>query len=106
VLEEKLTRYALSPEHPVGRHKARVFRAALGIELDGWEHLRDRILAGVRQPEAVVVAIRDVGTTKTAQIPLEIEGPGGRTATVVTVWRLYEGRPRLVTAYVGRRGPE
>lgn len=101
--EEKLTRYALSPEHPVGRHKARVFRAALGIELHDWEHLRDRILTGVRRPEAIVVAIRDIGPERTGQVPVPIDGPGGRTATVVTVWRLQEGRPHLVTAYVGHR---
>jgi hypothetical protein len=31
---DKLARYALDPSHPVGRHKARVFKAALAIGQD------------------------------------------------------------------------
>jgi hypothetical protein len=32
---DKLVRYALDPEHPRGRHKARVFASALGIRKQG-----------------------------------------------------------------------
>lgn len=31
---EKLVGYALNPEHPVGKHKALIFKAILGITLE------------------------------------------------------------------------
>lgn len=46
---EKLIRYALDPDHPVGKHKAEAFRLALGIERDDWEYPRDSILEQLRQ---------------------------------------------------------
>ena len=39
---EKLRDYSLNPRHPVGRHKSRVFRAALGIGIQDAEWLRAR----------------------------------------------------------------
>ena len=35
----KLTEYALNPDNPVGRHKARVFEQALGFTKDNYEIL-------------------------------------------------------------------
>lgn len=43
---DKLLRYGLSVDHPVGRHKATVFRLALDIERDDWEYLRDNHRVG------------------------------------------------------------
>ena len=40
----KLREYCLNPAHPRGRHKARVFRAALGIGQDDAPWLRQTIL--------------------------------------------------------------
>ena len=37
---EKLTDYCLNPEHARGKHKARVFAAALGIDIANAELLR------------------------------------------------------------------
>ncbi|MBW4596036.1 MAG: hypothetical protein KME46_24830 [Brasilonema angustatum HA4187-MV1] len=31
---QKLSGYCLNPEHPEGRHKARLFKSVLGIGLD------------------------------------------------------------------------
>jgi hypothetical protein len=44
---EKLRDYVLSPDHEHGRHKARVFRSALGIDRDSWEYLREQIASRV-----------------------------------------------------------
>jgi hypothetical protein len=41
---EKLRDYSLNPNHPVGKHKARAFKAALGITLEDAAWLRDRAL--------------------------------------------------------------
>lgn len=43
----KLAGYALDHTHPLGRRKARVFRAALGIGPADAGWLRDVILAGL-----------------------------------------------------------
>lgn len=41
---QKLRNYSLNPNHPVGKHKARVFKAALGITLKDADWLRERAL--------------------------------------------------------------
>jgi hypothetical protein len=40
----KLRDYCLSPDHPRGRHKARVFAASLGLTANHAEELRDALL--------------------------------------------------------------
>jgi hypothetical protein len=49
VPEEKLAGYALDPAHPRGRHKARVFSSALGIEQGDWRYLRDQLVDDVKE---------------------------------------------------------
>ena len=39
----KLTEYALNPAHPRGGHKARVFRSALGYNIQNYESLKLQI---------------------------------------------------------------
>ena len=46
---EKLRDYCLSDQHPRGRHKARVFRASLGITAADAPSLRDTLIEAVRQ---------------------------------------------------------
>src|SRR5262249_50622043 len=53
---DKLVRYALNPDHPLGRHKARVFASALGIRRQDWRYLHDQILSAL--PEAPVRSTR------------------------------------------------
>ncbi|MGI8911836.1 MAG: DUF6883 domain-containing protein [Rubrobacteraceae bacterium] len=48
----KLRDYCLSPEHPRGRHKARVFASALGITAEDSEILRQALLSAARSEEA------------------------------------------------------
>jgi hypothetical protein len=50
----KLTEYCLNPGHPRGRHKARVFRDALGIGQADAEELRARFLRAAREGTAVL----------------------------------------------------
>jgi len=44
----KLTDYCLDPDHPRGRHKARMFASVLGITRDDAGHLRDALLLAAR----------------------------------------------------------
>src|SRR5947207_10501262 len=48
----KLKDYCLSASHPRGRHKARVFREALGLTADDAKWLRDRLIEAVRGADA------------------------------------------------------
>lgn len=50
---QKLAGYSLDPEHETGAHKARVFRAALGLTAADAGWLRDRILDAVATTDAV-----------------------------------------------------
>lgn len=95
----KLAGYALDPGHPRGRHKARVFRAALGIGPAEADWLRDAILAGLAGAEAVVDGADSHGTRHRVDLALR---RGTRSAVVRTVWIVREvgAAPRLVTCYV------
>jgi hypothetical protein len=50
----KLSDYCLNPEHPRGRHKARVFASALGLTLADAESLRAMLLLVALDHEAIL----------------------------------------------------
>ena len=50
--EAKLTDYCLNPDHLHGKHKARVFSSALGLEAKDAEQLRDALMAVARDKDA------------------------------------------------------
>ncbi|MEQ1910312.1 MAG: DUF6883 domain-containing protein [Vicinamibacterales bacterium] len=93
----KLRDYLLSPQHPLGRFKARVF-GALGFSVDRWEELesarRTQHLTQEAEPAAVVAGGRKF------TIRAILIGPNGQSALVVSVWfiRVGEAMPRFVTA--------
>ena len=97
---DKLRDYAFNADHPLGKHKARVFRSALGIGQDDWPYLRDQILG--RVADAAVTAIRPKpphGLEYEVRMP--IEGLNGETHPIITGWLVVEeGPPRLLTTYV------
>jgi hypothetical protein len=100
VPRDKLYDYVLCPDHMTGRHKARVFQAALGIDRADWEYLRDQIAEGVKT--ATVGEVRSKGYGFLYGVPMLIEGLNGETHEVVTAWIIDENDaiPRLTTAYV------
>ncbi|MCA1612953.1 MAG: hypothetical protein LC800_02120 [Acidobacteria bacterium] len=49
---EKLRDYSLNPSHPEGKHKARVFRAALGLTKTDAKRVRQMILEAILMNEA------------------------------------------------------
>lgn len=52
----KIADYCLSPSHPRGRHKARVFRDALDLERTDASWLRDVLLEAARSGESFQIA--------------------------------------------------
>lgn len=98
---EKLIAYILDPDNAVGRHKAHVFEAALGITREDWEYLRDAILRELpKHPVSVVRPPRHDKDHYTWEVMVPITGLNGRRLFVVTAWKMIDGRPRLVTALV------
>lgn len=95
----KLADYALSPTNPEGKHKARVFRSALGlVQADaGW--LRSQILAAVLTEQAVEGDPTLYGSRYLVDFGLTTDVG---TATVRTAWivRQDETFPRLTSCYI------
>ncbi|GAC1446135.1 MAG: hypothetical protein NVSMB56_02080 [Pyrinomonadaceae bacterium] len=81
---KKLEGYTLDPMHKVGRHKARVFRSALGFEKADWEELAKRIHVALPYHEAIATEEGEYG--RKFQVILPIEGLNERIVEVLTVW--------------------
>ena len=96
---EKLRDYCLNPLHPEGRHKARVFAAALGITQQDAEWLRSAILAALPQSNLMQQESTAFGHRFTVDVCLRRDD---RHATVRTCWiiRMGEHVPRSVTSFV------
>jgi hypothetical protein len=95
----KIEDYCLSPHHPRGRHKARVFRDTLGIERIDAAWLRDRLLHAARNGDAMQTAEDAWGVYWRLDATISRHG---RSAVVRTVWIVRTGErvPRFVTCWV------
>jgi len=96
---DKLMLYALSPDHPRGRHKARVFRSALGIGQADWRYLHDQIRDAVVGAPARGTRITPFGILY--DIVVLVDGLNGSTYPVATIWLVEgDGAPHLVSTWV------
>lgn len=95
----KLTGYVLDPDDPRGRHKARVFKAALGISVFDASDLREYLLRAVLTSECQKGENDIFGQRYT--VDCRIKTDVGE-ATVRTGWivRRNETFPRLTTCFV------
>jgi hypothetical protein len=95
---EKLRSYALDPTHRVGRHKARLFTALLGLGVEDAEELRDILLDTARTLDAELGEHGEHGQRYRIDFMLTWRG---RRALLRSAWivRPEEGFPRLVTCY-------
>lgn len=96
----KLTKYALNPEHPLGRHKAYVFERILGFTIHNYEVLLKQIERNVLFEESHQRRTDAYGNHYT--VDLEVMGPEGQSATVRTGWIVSPNsdEARLTTLYV------
>ncbi|MBA4809064.1 DUF6883 domain-containing protein [Brevundimonas sp.] len=98
VPDGKIEAYCLSVHHPEGRHKARVFAAALGLTLADAPLLKRRLLEAARDADAVPVGETAFGTLYRVRFMLEYRG---RAAMIRSGWIVgLDGAPRLTTAMV------
>lgn len=95
----KLRDYCLSPVHARGRHKARVFEAALGLTADHAEELCEALLTAARTEEAILGDQDEYG--QRFLVDFTMRSAGG-LAQVRSSWivRAEEDYPRLITCYV------
>jgi hypothetical protein len=95
----KLEDYCLSPSHPRGRHKARVFRQALGLQRSDAVWLRDALLEAAVGGFAEPVATDSWGTHWRLDVTVRRQR---RSAVVGTLWIVRTGgdMPRFVTCWV------
>ena len=95
----KLIGYCLNPLHPRGRHKATVFKSALGIDQSGAELLKTFLLRAAREGQAIAAENDEFGNR--FFVDSEMAGPAG-VAVVRSSWIILEGEntPRFVSCYV------
>jgi hypothetical protein len=96
---EKLSDYCLNPFHPVGKDKAMVFKSALNLTEQDADYLRDLILKGLAENEAVSgiqdqYGIRYSVDIKIRNLDKEVE--------IRTGWIIKKGEkfPRFTTCYI------
>jgi len=95
----KLRDYSLNTEHKEGKHKARVFADALGLESDDAAWLRQKLLNIAKSEDCQMGRETDYGQRSVIDFELTREG---KTARVRSAWIIRKGEdfPRLVTCYV------
>jgi hypothetical protein len=98
----KLRDYSLNPLHDVGKHKARVFQAALGLTVADADWLRERVLEAAYNREVVAGPASVFGEKYIIDLLVVRED---RMATVRTSWIVERGTdfPRLTSCYVLRK---
>ena len=98
--DAKLVEYCLNPQHPRGRHKARVFRSRLEIKAPKeFQILRDALLAAVKTSVASVGEVDSFGQRYI--VDFEMGSPaGGTTGAKCVDHPADEDFPRLSTCYV------
>lgn len=97
--DRKLIEYCLSESHPIGKHKARVFKSALNYALADFEELKNAILNEITRNNAVLTESNEYGAMYVVDVILT--NPP-RRAKVRTSWivRIQEDFPRLTSCYV------
>jgi hypothetical protein len=95
----KIEDYCLSPTHPRGRHKARVFREALHVGRDDAGWLRGVLLEAARNGDATPLPADAWGNLWRIDATI---GRHGKSAVVRTVWivRAEDDVPKFVTCWV------
>ena len=95
----KLQDYCLSPTHPRGRHKARLFAASLGLTQADADELHRTLLSVACNDTAVTGELDAYGQRYVLDFAMSTQSGH---ATIRSAWivRSDEDFPRLLTCYV------
>lgn len=96
----KLTDYLLSSSHPVGKGKAKFFKA-FGFTVEAADQMKDALLRHVKTRPVVEQTKSEHGVKYVVECG--IDTPDARNPCIRSVWIVEAGQvnPRLVTAYPG-----
>jgi filamentous hemagglutinin len=99
VAARKLDAYLLSPTHPTGRHKARLWGSVFGFT-QGDDALLEKLIRE-QLDQATPVEMKSTTVRKWELVIPRFRGPNGNEGPVLTAWALAPGkdRPHLTTAY-------
>lgn len=97
--EGKLEDYCLNPFHPDGKHKAKVFRKALGITQENSVKLKKLILQSAKFGEVTKEQENDFG--KIYRVEYEVEGLNQKEI-LCTLWIVLkrENIPYLTSSFI------
>lgn len=95
----KLREYCLSLDHPRGRHKARIFAAALGLGPDDADFLRGELERAAVTGEVVVGEADEYGQRYVVDFEV-VTGSGPAVSRSTRIVRTDEDFPRLTSCYV------
>jgi hypothetical protein len=95
---EKLIGYCLNPEHPKGKHKAKVFQSVLGITLEN----ADRLYELVRQSAIAGEVVQERSTHFGQEFKVDLTIPGLGQVQLRTLWIISSEStiPQLVSAFI------
>ena len=96
---QKLRGYCLNPDHPRGKHKARVFASALGLTVEDSEELRQALLTAAIPSEAIPLEEDEYGQRYVLDFEMSTET---ESATVRSGWIVRRGEdfPRFTSCWV------
>ena len=102
---EKLRDYSLNPNHPEGKHKARVFLEKLGMGRNDAERLRQQILEEILRAEATEQKPTVYGRRFVVDFPIRVDARFELVLSWVTIrsaWiiRNEEDFARLTTCFI------
>lgn len=95
---QKLVGYCLNPNHPSGKHKAKVFASALGITADNIEVLYNLIQKAAIEGEVIQESTTEFGQ----QFKVEWIIPETKNIKLRTIWEIshINSNPRLISAFI------
>ena len=96
---QKLAGYCLNLNHADGRHKARVFKSALNLDINNVDELKAALIKAIKNNDAVPENRNQYGQKYIIDFSMTRDD---RTAIIHSVWivKNQENFPRLVTCYV------
>jgi hypothetical protein len=94
----KLSDYCLNPRHDEGKHKARLFAAALGMTANDADELRDALLQAVKTHNAQLGRCDEYGQRYIVDFMLQWRG---KQAMIRSAWIIEHDSdtPKLTTCY-------
>lgn len=100
---DKVQRYLLNSNHPVGKNKERVINSVLGYHYENWELLSNQIYDKLQTSD--ISKIIDTEYGRKYVVPMRIDGLRGRSMVLETVWQIDNGGtiPRFITAKPEKR---